>query len=106
MRDAAGSDGSGARVVLVTRAGCHLCEEGRAVLARAAAARGTAWAEVDVDADAELLRRYGEQVPVLLVDGEPRDAGRLDEARVAAALAGRRWWRRRRTPPARPRPEG
>ncbi|WP_432563143.1 glutaredoxin family protein [Kineococcus sp. SYSU DK003] len=91
MRDA----GSG-RVVLVSRVGCHLCDEGREVVRTVAAATGTSWSEVDVDADPDLLRRYSDKVPVVLVDGAERDFGRLDAGRLTDALAGRRWWRRRR----------
>lgn len=86
------------RLVLVSRAGCHLCEEGREVVARVAAATGTAWTEVDVDADPELLRRYSDLVPVVLLDGAEHDFGRFDDERLTRALAGRRWWRRRRGP--------
>nr|WP_323132441.1 glutaredoxin family protein [Kineococcus indalonis] len=85
-----------ARVVLVSRAGCHLCDEGREVVRRVAEATGTAWAEVDVDADPEAVRRWSDRVPVVLVDGVERDFGRLDAGRLTDALAGRRWWRRRR----------
>jgi glutaredoxin len=81
----------GARVVLYGRAGCHLCDEAREVVARAAVAAGATWVEVDVDAAAEhdggeLQRRYGEQVPVVLVDGVPRGFWRIDPARLARAL--------------------
>jgi len=38
------------RVVLYGRAGCHLCDEARAVVARVCGDIGVAWAEVDVDA--------------------------------------------------------
>jgi len=85
-----------ARVQLVSRVGCHLCEEGREVVRRAVEGAGESFTEVDVDADPELLRRYSDRVPVVLVDGAEADFGRLDGARLAQALAGRRWWRRRR----------
>jgi len=84
------------RITLVSRVGCHLCDDGRAVVERVAQATGSGWVEVDVDADAELLRRYSDKVPVVLVDGTERDFGRLDAGRLEQALAGRRWWRRRR----------
>nr|WP_218885678.1 glutaredoxin family protein [Kineococcus aurantiacus] len=84
------------RVVLVSRVGCHLCDDGREVVRAVAAARGVGWSEVDVDADPELLRRFSDKVPVVLVDGVERDFGRLDAGRLTEALAGRRWWRRRR----------
>lgn len=90
-------EGTGrARIVLVSRAGCHLCDEGREVVRRVAGAAGERWVEVDVDADAESARRWSDRVPVVLVDGTERDFGRLDAGRLADALAGRRWWRRRR----------
>ena len=38
------------RVVLYGRAGCHLCDEARAVVARVCTDVGVAWVEVDVDA--------------------------------------------------------
>lgn len=88
--------GAVARVVLVSRVGCHLCDDGREVVRALAQRTGTTWSEVDVDADPELLRRYSDKVPVVLVDGVERDFGRLDADRLAEALAGRRWWRRRR----------
>lgn len=89
------ADGA-ARVQLVSRVGCHLCDDGREVVRRAVEQAGERFTEVDVDADPELLRRYSDRVPVVLVDGAETDFGRLDEARLVAALAGRRWWRRRR----------
>ena len=53
-------------VTLYTRIGCGLCEEMKAELER----RGYDVTEVDVDADPELKRKYGMDVPVALVDGK------------------------------------
>ena len=61
------------------RRDCELCEELLADLA--ALARRVALPPIDVldvDADAELLRRYGVHVPVLLLDGEVVCRHRLD----------------------------
>ncbi|HET8614783.1 MAG TPA: glutaredoxin family protein [Actinomycetales bacterium] len=81
-------DGSGEpRVVLVGRQGCHLCDEARDVVRRVADETSTSWTEVDVDADPELLRRYSDQVPVVLVDGQQHDFWRVDEQRLRAALS-------------------
>jgi hypothetical protein len=85
-----------ARVQLVSRVGCHLCDDGREVVRRVVERTGERFTEVDVDADPELLRRYSDRVPVVLVDGAETDFGRLDETRLVEALAGRRWWRRPR----------
>ncbi len=82
--------------MLVSRVGCHLCDDGREVVRPWR--RGPVWrlGGVDVDADPELRRRFTDKVPVVLVDGAERDFGRLDADRLRQALAGRRWWRRGR----------
>ena len=53
-------------VTLYTRAGCGLCDEMKAQLEK----RGYQVSEVDVDADPELKREYGLDVPVAFVDGK------------------------------------
>jgi glutaredoxin len=79
---------SGPRVTLYGRAGCHLCEEARAVVARVCADLGEDFVEVDIDTDPALLDRYGEEIPVTLVDGRQHDFWRVDEQRLRAALTG------------------
>ena len=89
-------DGS-ARITLIGRSGCHLCDDAREVVRRVADDTGAGWVEVSVDDDADLLARYSEQVPVVLVDGAQHDFFRVDEQRLRRALAGgrrRRWGRR------------
>jgi hypothetical protein len=76
------------RVTLYGRAGCHLCEEARAVVARVCADLGEDFVEVDIDTDPALLDRYGEEIPVTLVDGRQHDFWRVDEQRLRAALTG------------------
>ncbi|HEY5514771.1 MAG TPA: glutaredoxin family protein [Pengzhenrongella sp.] len=80
-----------ARVVLYRRAGCHLCDVAREVVAAAAATAGARWVEIDVDAavaddGGALQREYGEHVPVVLVDGVQRGFWRIDADRLAVAL--------------------
>lgn len=72
------------KVELLTRAGCHLCGDARAVLE----AVGAGYVEVDVDADPELRAEWGDMVPVLLVDGVCQGYYNLDPAKVRAQLAG------------------
>lgn len=76
-----------ARVTLYGRAGCHLCDEARAVIERVCAELGEAYLEVDIDGDDDLRARYGEEVPVTFVDGKQHDFWRVDERRLRAALA-------------------
>ena len=56
-------------VTLLTRRGCHLCEDARAVVQAAAAVSGCAVTEIDVDDDPELRAEYGDMVPVVLING-------------------------------------
>ncbi len=56
-------------VTLYTRAGCHLCEEVRAQLEPLLEEFGVSLRAVDVDSDPALAQRFGEQVPVVFLDG-------------------------------------
>ena len=76
-----------ARVVMYGRPGCHLCDDARAVIERVCADLGVPWEEVSIDGDPELLDRYGEEIPVTLVDGRQHDFWRVDENRLRAALS-------------------
>jgi glutaredoxin len=76
-----------ARVTVVTRQGCHLCEVAEVDVARICAELDVEWTPVDVDADPELRAEYGDYVPVILVDGEQHGYWRVEEERLRAALA-------------------
>jgi glutaredoxin len=56
-------------VTLYTRAGCHLCDEAKKVLAEARSRAAFDYEERDIDADPELRRLYDEEVPVIAIDG-------------------------------------
>ncbi len=77
-----------ARVTLYSRPGCHLCDDARAVIERVCDDLGESYDEVDIDADEALGRRYGEEIPVTLVDGKQHDFWRVDETRLRTALGG------------------
>lgn len=70
------------RLRLVTRAGCHLCEDAEAALE----AFGAAFELTDVDEDAELARLYDFRVPVLLDGDRVLLEGRIDQATLRSAL--------------------
>lgn len=103
------------RVVLYGRAGCHLCDEARVVVARVCGDIGVPWVEVDVDAApadrgladagvadagvadagatgtspavAGLAADYGDRVPVVVVDGVDVAQWHVSERALRAALA-------------------
>ena len=74
------------RVLVISRDGCHLCEDALEVVAAVCAETGEQYAVRDVDSDPELLRLYTDQVPVTFVDGAQHDFWRVDPARLTAAL--------------------
>jgi hypothetical protein len=75
------------RITLLTRVGCHLCDDARGMVARIAAEGGTPVQERDVDADPGLRAQYGDWVPVILVDGREHGYWRVEEDRLRRALA-------------------
>jgi hypothetical protein len=75
-----------ARITLLTRPGCHLCEFARDAVERVHAATGAGWREVSVESDPELEREYGGRVPVVLLDGAEHDYFRVDEQRLTHAI--------------------
>jgi len=76
-----------ARVVVYSRVDCHLCEVAEQAVAEICADTGDTWARVEIDGDADLTKRFTEQVPVTFVDGKQHDFWRVDERRLRAALS-------------------
>lgn len=72
------------RVVLYTRAGCHLCDDARDLLVR----HGLRPESVDIDADPQLRERYDCCVPVVVIDGVERFRGRVNEVLLLRLLRG------------------
>jgi glutaredoxin len=85
-------------ITLLTRPGCHLCDEARAVIERVAVELGVSWQERDITGSAEDLRAYSDMIPVTLIDGVQHDFWRVSERRLRAALSAPQ----RTQPPARP----
>jgi Glutaredoxin-like domain (DUF836) len=77
-----------ARVVVLTKAGCHLCDDACAAVARIAGELGVSWRAQDISGDADLVALWAEYVPVVVVDGEVHDWFRVREERLRAALTG------------------
>lgn len=72
---------------MLSRPGCHLCDDARAVILRVTGELGVAFEEVDITTDPALEEEYREQIPVTLVNGRQHDFWRVDERRLRAALA-------------------
>jgi glutaredoxin len=69
-------------IVLVTRQGCHLCDEALRLLEEL----GVQPELADVDADDELHRLYDFRVPCILIDDAVVAEGRITREQLAAAL--------------------
>ncbi len=81
-----GAPDQAARITLIGKPGCHLCDEAREVVAAVAAEVGVGWEERSILDDPGLEERYAEQIPVTLVDGRPHDFWRVSADRLRAAL--------------------
>jgi hypothetical protein len=75
-------------ITLLSRPGCHLCDDARAIISRVAGQLGVAWEERDITRSAVDLEAYREQIPVTLIDGVQHDFWRVSEDRLRAALRG------------------
>ena len=88
-------------LTLLSKPGCHLCDDARAVIAVVRAELESCGTETRLDErnildDPELARLHAEDIPVVLVDGRRHAIWRVDAAKLAAAIeqAGkRRRWR-------------
>jgi len=79
-----------ARLTLVQRHDCELCEAMHAELSALARRIALPPLELaDVDADPQLLRRHGLDVPVLLLDGSVVCRHRLDPEELLRLLRER-----------------
>jgi hypothetical protein len=85
---AGGGQGAPGHVItLLSRPGCHLCDDARAVIARVAADLGAAWEERDITGSTPDMEAYWDKIPVTLIDGVQHDFWRVSEERLRKALA-------------------
>jgi hypothetical protein len=73
-----------ARLILYERDGCHLCEEARVLLDEMIGPDG--YTRVDIDADDDLVIRYGFRIPVIALDGVDQLDGPITAADLRAIL--------------------
>jgi glutaredoxin len=76
-----------AQVTLYTRAGCCLCDEAKEVIAAARRRADFDYAEIDIDRDAELVRLYNVEVPVVTINGRKAFKYKVDMNELLKKLA-------------------
>jgi predicted thioredoxin/glutaredoxin len=74
----------------MSRADCCLCDEAAEVVADAGQRHLCTWEKVDIDTDDILRRRYGLDIPVVLIDGEACFRHHVDPSQLERMLATKR----------------
>jgi glutaredoxin len=77
------------QLTIFSRAGCHLCDEMKAVIERVARSMPFSLSDIDIATDPALEARYGVEIPVLLIDGKKIAKYRITEGELRRALAAR-----------------
>jgi glutaredoxin len=81
-------------LTLFTKPGCHLCEEAKTVVdsvlnqfkSQHSADSPIELTEVNILEDQSLLEKYGEEIPVLQINGQTHAYWRIDPERLMDAL--------------------
>lgn len=87
-------------LTLLTRDGCHLCDEMAGTVLDVIAGTPVRLESRDVDADQALRAAYGLEIPVLLVNGRKAFKYRVTPGQLRRRLAAEErrrrgaWWRR------------
>ena len=72
------------RITVMSKPGCHLCEVALEVIQKVVGQHVPALIEeVDITQDSELLEKYHDQIPVVLVDGKERFQYTVDPEQLA-----------------------
>lgn len=74
-------------VSIYSRSNCHLCEVALETLNEIRKEIDFTITKILIDGNLELEEKYGEQVPVILINNEPHDFFRVDPERFRLALS-------------------
>ena len=74
-------------VSIYSRSNCHLCEVALEVISEFRTEFDFTITKILIDGNRELEEKYGEQVPVILINNQPHDFFRIDPERFRSALA-------------------
>ena len=58
------------KITIYSKPGCHLCDRAKEVVERCRHHADFAWEEIDISQNPELLERYRNDIPVILLDGK------------------------------------
>jgi glutaredoxin len=74
-------------VTVYSRSNCHLCEVALEVISEIRNEFEFTITKILIDGNAELEEKYGEQVPVILINNQPHDFFRVDPERFRLAIS-------------------
>jgi glutaredoxin len=74
-------------VSIYSRSNCHLCEVALGVLEGMRNELDFQITKILIDENPELEEKYGEQVPVILINNQPHDFFRVDPERFRLAIS-------------------
>jgi len=73
-------------VTIYSRIGCHLCDDAHNVLESMREELNFKIEIINIDEDAELIKLYSDQVPVIHIDGLHHDFYKVDPVRFRSSL--------------------
>ncbi len=73
-------------VTVYSRLNCHLCDVAVDALESVRTELAFEIEKIYIDGDAELIKKYGEEVPVIHIDGKHHDIFRVDLNRFRSSL--------------------
>ncbi|HUC96939.1 MAG TPA: glutaredoxin family protein [Candidatus Polarisedimenticolaceae bacterium] len=74
------------RLVLYSRLDCCLCDEMKTLIQQVAERTPLDLEEINIDSSADLKQKYGEEVPVLFINGRKAFKYRLTARQLTARL--------------------
>ena len=74
------------KITIYSRNGCHLCDDAFNTLESMREELNFEIDVIDIDQNAELVKLYSDQVPVIHIDGEHHDFYKVDPVRFRSSL--------------------
>ncbi len=79
------------QITVLSRQDCHLCEVVHRMAQRLQQEMAFELAKVDIDTDSRLADRYGNRIPVVLIDQVESLSGKMTERDLRRAIQRARW---------------
>jgi glutaredoxin len=74
-------------VKVLSKPGCHLCVDAIKIVAQVTSELNIGYEVEEIQNNPELMHQYGEEIPVIFVDGKRHDYWRVDPERLRKALS-------------------